>query len=377
MNFKQCKRCLLDTSVPSINFDEKGVCNFCHSHDKLLDYYIQDELIRKEKYDLLIRDIKQSGRGKKYDCIVGISGGTDSTFTLLKAVEAGLKPLAVYFDNGWGSDIAVQNIKNATKKLNVDLYTYVVDWEEFKEIQKSFLRASVPCVEVPTDVAISATLYKLAKAEGVKYILSGASFITEGTVPREWSYIDGTYIKNVNKLFGTTKLKSYPNLTIYDIVFYTFVYGIKQIPFTNFFHYDKNEAREELEADLGWQYYGGHHYENIYSYWAFGWYTYHKFGYDKRKVSLSGPVRMGRLDRTEALNMIKEAPPVKSETTDYVIKKLGLSSEEFNQIMKSPNKLFTDYKTSYDAIKKAKPFIKLLTEKKILSPVVYEKFLGY
>jgi N-acetyl sugar amidotransferase len=367
----------MDTTVNGIQFDVNGVCNFCNSHDKLLEYYKQDEIIRKESFGKLIEQIKKTGKDQKYDCIVGISGGTDSTYTLYMAVKNGLRPLAVYFDNGWGSEIAVQNIKNATKKLNVDLFTYVVDWEEFRELQIAFLKASVPCVEVPTDVAISATLYNLAKKENVKYVLSGASFITEGTVPKDWSYIDGTYVKSVNKLFGKSKLISYPNLTIYQIFIYTFLNGIKQIPFTNFFYYDKNDARKILETELDWQYYGGHHYENIYSYWAFGWYTYHKFGIDKRKVSLSGPVRMGRLSKEVALKQISEPPPVNEDTTKYVIKKLGLSETEFEEIMNAPIKSFRDYKTSYNMILKFKFLIKFLTDRKILSPVVYEKFLGY
>lgn len=373
---KICKRCLLDTTVQSIRFDEEGICNFCHSHDSFLSYYSQEEPIRNEKFETLLSQIRNSGRGKKYDCIVGISGGTDSTYTLYMAVKSGLRPLAVYFDNGWSTETSVQNIKNATKKLNVDLYTYVVDWEEFKELQKAFLRASVPCVEVPTDIAIVGVLYKLAQKEKVNFILSGTSFITEGTMPKEWSYPDGTYIKSVNKMYGKSSLKTHPNFTIYDFAYYHFIKKIKIIPFTNFFHYDKGEAREILEKELGWQYYGGHHYENIYSYWAFGWYTYHKFGYDKRKVSLSGPVRMGRLDRNEALNLIKEAPPVKSDTTDYVIKKLGLSPEEFNQIMKSPNKLFTNYKTSYNLVIKFKWIVKILTDNGFISPILYSKMFG-
>lgn len=374
IEIKQCKRCLLDTTVPSIKFDENGICNFCHSHDKLLKFYSQEENVRKNKFDTLIADIKKNKQ--KYNCIVGISGGTDSTYTLLKAVESGLKPLAVYFDNGWGSEIAVRNIKNVTNKLNVDLYTYVVDWEEFKDLQKSFLYASVPCVEVPTDLAISATLFKLAKQHNVKYVLSGASFITEGTVPREWSFIDGTYLKNIHEMFGTSKLKSYPFIDLYKIFFYTYYYGIKQVPFTNYFYYDKNDAKVELEEKLDWEYYGGHHYENIYSYWAFGWYTYHKFGYDKRKVSMSGPVRMGRISKEDALKDISETPPIKDETTDYVIKKLGLTKSDFDKIMNNENKTFHDYKTSYDLMKKFEWLIKFLTKKNMLSPVVYEKFFN-
>ena len=232
----------------------------------------------------------------------------DSTYTLYLAKQLGLRPLAVHFDNGWNSDTAVTNIKNATSKLDVDLHTCVIDWEEFKDLQKSFLKASVPCIEVPTDVAIHGTLFKTAKEEKVKYILGGQSFMTEGTVPREWSYIDGTYIKSVHKLFGRVPLKSYNNATIYQIAYYLFVKRIKQIPFLNYVDYSKEKAKEILEKELGWKYYGGHHYENIYSHFAFGWYLYHKFGIDKRKVSFSAQIRSGKMTRQVALAKMNENP---------------------------------------------------------------------
>lgn len=324
----------------------------------------------------LIGKIKTKGKGKRYDCIVGVSGGTDSTYTLYLTKKLGLRPLAVHFDNGWNSDTAVTNIKNATSKLDVDLYTYVIDWEEFKDLQKAFLKASVPCIEVPTDVAIHGTLFRLAKEEKVKYILGGQSFMTEGTVPREWSYIDGTYIKSVHKLYGNVPLKSYNNATIYRIAYYLFVKRIKQIPFLNYVDYSKEDAKEVLEKELDWKYYGGHHYENVYSHFAFGWYSYHKFGIDKRKISLSGPVRMGKLSRKEALEQINEPPPVSQETVDYCVKKLGLTKEEFDEIMKNPNKSYLDYHTSQDILQKFKFFVKLAVKMKLITPVIYEKYIA-
>ncbi len=374
--YKICSRCVCDTSIPSIRFDEHGVCNFCKSHDLLLQSYPQDDAVRKRMLDELVEKIKRKGKNNKYDCIVGISGGTDSTYTLYLAKQLGLRPLAVHFDNGWNSDTAVTNIKNATEKLNVDLYTYVVDWEEFKDLQRAFLKASVPCIEVPTDIAIHGTLFRLAKEEKVKYILGGQSFMTEGTVPREWSYIDGTYIKSVHKLFGNVPLKSYNNATIFQIAYYLFVRGIKQTPFLNYVDYSKEKAREILEKELGWTYYGGHHYENIYSHFAFGWYSYHKFGIDKRKVSLSGPVRMGTMKREDALDALKDPPPVSQETVDYCAKKLGFSKEEFENIIKLPLKSFHDYHTSDGMLQRMKIFVKLATKLRLITPVIYEKYIG-
>ncbi|MDD3877302.1 MAG: N-acetyl sugar amidotransferase [Bacteroidales bacterium] len=368
-----CSRCLLDETVPDIKFDSKGICNYCKKHDKLLKYYVQDNEIRKKNFNDLILKIKAKRSGE-YDVIIGVSGGTDSSYTLYKAIEAGLKPLAVYFDNGWGSETAVSNIKKVTSKLDIPLYTYVVDWEEFKSIQKAFLYASVPCLEVPTDLAISSVLYKTALKENVKFIFTGASFITEGTVPNDWSFIDGAYIKDVCKKHGIKKFNSYPILTLQKILYFTFVKKIIQIPITNYFEYDKISAKEFLIKEFGWEDYGGHHYENIYSKWAFGWYTLNKFGYDKRKVSLSGPVRMGRLEREKAIEMIKNPPPINPQITDYIIKKLDLTNEEFDKIMKAPNKSFKDYNSSYKTLLKFKRFVKFAVNRDLISPVVYEKF---
>jgi N-acetyl sugar amidotransferase len=364
---------LCDTTIPSIRFDERGECNFCKSHDALIAFYDKPE--RKEEYARLITNIKSAGKGRRYDCIVGVSGGTDSIYTLLLAKELGLRPLAVHFDNGWDKDTAVENIKKACTKLGVELYTYVVNWEEFKSLQVAFLKASVPDIEIPTDVAIHGTLYAAAKREEVKYILGGQCFKAEGTVPIDWSFIDGTYIKDVHNKFGARPLKTYPNATVWEIAFDTLVRGIKQVPILNYVEYDKVSARARLERELDWKYYGGHHYENTYSHFAFGYYTTKKFGFDKRKISLSGPVRTGRMPRAEALKELAETPDVSEEIVSYVIKKLGLTKDEFDVILNAPNRSFRDYHTSYDALQRLAPGIKMAAYLGLISPVVYEKFV--
>lgn len=374
-NLRVCSRCVLDTTIKSIRFNDKGECNFCESHDRLLTYYPQDAKVKKQRLDELVAKIKLAGKGKDHDCILGVSGGTDSTYSLYMAVQLGLRPLAVHFDNGWSSDIAVSNIKKACSKLKIDLHTYVVNWEEFKNIQIAFLKASVPCIEVPTDSAISGTLYRQAKQEGIKYILSGISFVTEGTVPREWSFIDGTYIKNINKTFGKVPIQSYPLLTMFDLFRYTFVDGIIHIPFLNYFDYSKQQAKDILEKELDWKYYGGHHYENIYSHFAFGWYLLQKFNIDKRKITLAAQVRMGHVTREEALKILSTPPEVKKETIEYVITKLGLKSEEFNELLTLPPKTFLDYPTSYPLLKRFSFVMKLAVKLNLVTPVAYEKFV--
>lgn len=370
---KTCARCLCDTTISSIRFDGLGVCNFCKSHDALIEFYSKPE--REEEYKRLIEKIKRNGKGKRYDCIVGVSGGTDSIYTLLLAKRLGLRPLAVHFDNGWDKEVAVENIKKACGKLSVELSTYVVNWEEFRDLQAAFLKASVPDIEVPTDIGIHGTLYRIAKQEGVKYILGGQCFRAEGTVPVEWSFIDGTFVKDVHKKFGTKRLKTYPNATIWQIGWNTLMRGIKQVPILNYIEYDKASARRELEEKLGWKYYGGHHYENTYSHFAFGYYSFAKFGIDKRKISLSGPVRTGKTSREEALVEIATPPKVEPELVSYCIKKLGLTQKEFDAILAAPNKTFRDYHTSYDTLQRFAPAIKFLVRMKVLSPVVYEKFV--
>ena len=369
-----CSKCLLDTTVPSIRFDEKGVCNFCKSHDLLLAHYRGKN--RQQELSDIVAKIKSAGKGKDYDCIVGVSGGTDSTYTLYIAKQLGLKPLAVHFDNGWNTDEAVTNIKNVTSKLSVDLHTYVVDWEEFKDLQISFLKASVPCVETPTDVGIHGALMKIANDENVKYILGGQSFITEGTVPRDWGYLDGTYIRTVQRAFGTKKIKSFPNLTLSKIFYFTFIKRIRQVPLLNYLEYSKTEAKARLREEFGWMDYGGHHYENIYSKFAFGWYLPHKFNIDKRKVSLSGPVRSGLISRKEALEALASPPDVQEDLVEYCINKLGLTRKEFDDLYQLPKKSYHDYFTSESILKYFKPAIKLSVRAKIFTPVLYEKYFG-
>src|SRR3989344_6357621 len=375
-NYKICSRCVCDTTISHIKFDDNGVCNFCKSHDAHIDHYNKE--IKSGALFEIIQNIRKEGEGKKYDCIIGVSGGTDSIYTLYLAKnEWKLRPLAVHFDNGWNKNIAVENIKKACTKLEVDLYTYVVNWEEFKNLQLAFLKASVPDVEIPTDIGIHGILYKTAKEEGLKYILGGQCFKAEGTVPIEWSFIDGTYLKDVYGKFGSKQLKTFPNITVGRIVFYTLLRRIKQIPVLNYIDYNKVDARRVLEDELGWQYYGGHHYENMYSHFAFGYYSLVKFGIDKRKISLSGPIRMGLIGRKEAMEEIKTPPIVNQEEVDYCIKKLGLTREEFEKIICTPNQSFHDYYTSYSALKFLRPSIKLAARFKFISPVVYEKFLNH
>jgi len=338
--------------------------------------YPLNEEGEKKLHDLL-EQIKKDGKNKEHDCVLGVSGGRDSTYLLHLAVKNGLRPLAVHFDNGWNSEIAVTNIKNATNKLNVDLYTHVADWEQFRDLQISFLKASVSDADIPTDVAIFGTLHQAAAREGIKYILNGHSFRTEGIMPKTWTYMDGRYIKSVHKMFGKQKLDTVPNYTIFDLLRYTIIGGIKVIPFINFFRYEQAEVDKTIKEELGWTYYGGHHHESHYTHFFQSYYLPKKFNIDKRKIEYSALVRSGQKTRAEALEEINGATyPYNEELVDYVRSKFGLSKEDFNKILTDKPKSFHDYPTYYPLMKSMGYFVKVLCDMGILPELLYQKYLS-
>ncbi len=372
-----CTRCVLDTTVPEIKFDEQGICNYCKIHDELEKKYPLGEEGEK-RLNEIVNQIKEDGKDKKYDCIIGVSGGRDSTYTLYMAKKLGLRPLAVHFDNGWNSEIAVNNIQKSTTKLGVDLYTHVADWEEFKDLQIAFLKASVPDAEIPTDYVIISVLYEMALKEGVKYFIVGHNFRTEGTSPIGWTYMDGRYIENVHKLFGRKKeIKSFPIVNLPKLLNYMFVKGIREIRLLEYVDYNRKKINEVLSDELGWVYYGGHHHESIYTQFFQSYYLTKKFNIDKRKKDYSGMVRSGQMTREEALSEIQGKPyPVDQEIVEYAINKLGLSKEEFKKIMDNPNKSFQDYPSYYPLIRACKFPIGVACKLNLLPKILELKYLN-
>jgi N-acetyl sugar amidotransferase len=372
---KICTRCILDTTVTDIWFDEKGECKYCKINDEMeKDHPLGPESDIKLK--AIIEKIKADGKGKPYDCIAGTSGGRDSTYTLLKAVEWGLRPLAVHFDNGWNTEISVKNIKKTCEKLNVPLYTVVADWEEFKDLQVAFLKSSTPDSDIPTDYAIYSVLFKTAAREGVKYILNGHSFRTEGTSPISWTYMDGRYLKAVHKKFGKIgKIKSFPVLTLPRLLYYAFAKRIKDVRVLEFIDYRKKEVDHVLTSQLDWEYYGGHHHENVYTKFFQSYYLPKKFNIDKRKTELSALIRSGQITREAALKEISaSAYEYDPAVVEYAINKLGLSKEEWEIIMKSPVKSHDDYPNYLPLIKFLKLPIKIATKLKLLPHILYLKY---
>lgn len=375
MTVKTCTRCILDTTVNDIWFDEQGECKYCKIHDELEKAHPMGSGLKIELDEMVLK-IKKAGKNKKYDCIAGVSGGRDSTYTLLKAKQLGLRPLAVHFDNGWNSDISVRNIKKACEKLDIDLYTVVADWEEFKDLQVSFLKSSTPDADIPTDYAIYSVLYDVANKEGVKYLLNGHSFRTEGTSPISWTYMDPLYVKDVHSKLGKIKkIKSFPHMTVAKLQYFIWVKGIREFRLMEFIDYNKKKVDKVLKEELDWEYYGGHHHENHYTKFFQSYYLPQKFGIDKRKTELSALVRSGQISREEALAEIEASPyHFEQETVDYAINKLGISKEEWLGIMNAPIKSHDNYKTLLPLIRAMKWPIKIATQMKVLPQILYLKY---
>lgn len=372
-----CTRCIMDDTVKGISFDEDGVCTFCKIHDELEHSFPMNEET-PVKLQKLIEKIKKEGKGKKYDCVLGVSGGRDSTYTLLSAVKLGLRPLAVHFDNGWNTDLAVMNIKNVCKALGVDLYTHVADWEEFKDLQRAFLEASVPDAEVPTDWVIFSVLFKAAAAEKVKYIIHGHSFRTEGTTPLTWTYMDGRYVKDVHRRFGKKSIKSFPIMGLFTYLFYTFILKIRQIRLLYYLPYQEEEILERLKNEVGWQSYGGKHHESKYTGFFQSYILTRKFNIDKRKLHYSALLRNKQMTRDEALEKVKKDPYTGGEETmDYCLKKLEYNNEEFAELMNRPANSFLAYKSYYKLIRQFKPLIKWGTDIGVIPDTVYRKFFKF
>lgn len=355
MEFKRCSKGFWDTTVPGIAFDNDGVSNYAKLFEKLCDTYPRGDQGRID-WENIVQKIKSSGKGKRYDCIIGVSGGTDSSYLLYLAKEIyGLRPLAVNLDNGWSSEIAVRNIKKMTNTLNIDLETYVIDYEEIKDLLRSYMRAGLPWIDIPTDLAIKSVLFKLAKQEKIKYILRGNDFRSEGFQPHEWTYGDGRQLKYVHKLYGHVRLKTFPNYTILDIIKNAFFTRTKSFFPFYYLEYNKQDAQRFLINNFGWEYYGGHHHENLFTKFAIAYWLFEKFGIDKRKITLSAQVLSGKIEYSEAARIIEELPYDKNRIQtelNFVLKKLDISESEFERIVRSENKLYTDYPSYFPFLTK-------------------------
>lgn len=371
---KICTRCIYDERVSGITFDQKGVCNYCKMIDDLQAQYHTATPEGEAKLKEIIEQIKKDGKGKAYDCIVGVSGGTDSSYLIIKAVEWGLRPLAVHYDNTWNTAIATENIKKILKKINVDLYTHVVDNKESDDVFRSFFLANVPEIDGPTDIALAETMYRASSKFGVKYILEGHSFMAEGVSPLANAYIDGGYIKNVHKQFGRVKMKTFPNMEFLTFLKWIIFKRIKKIRPFWYMDYSKQEARAFLEREYDWQYYGGHHLENRMTAFNHSYYFPQKFNIDMRNNSLSASVRSGMMKREEAINEYLKPPYIEPELLEYFKKRLEFSDEEFDKVMKGPKKSYKDYKTYKQRFERLRPLFFILAKMNLVPMSFYIKY---
>jgi N-acetyl sugar amidotransferase len=373
-DLKICSKCIYDETVSKIQFDENGVCNYCKMIDNLKADYQTGAPEGERKMEQIIEEIKRKGKGKKYDCVVGVSGGTDSSFLVVKAVEWGLRPLAVHYDNTWNSAIATENIRKVLCKLNVDLFTYVIDNKESDDIILSFFKASVPDLDCATDIALTEILYRAASKFKVKYILEGHSFITEGVSPLGNLYMDGKYIKSVHAQYGKIPMKTYPNMNFSSFMKWVVVKRIKKIRPLWYINYSKQAAQLYLEKEFDWKYYGGHHLENRITAFHHSYYNPIKFNIDNRNTTLAAAVRSGLMERQEALDIYSKPPYMEEELLNYFKKRLGLSDQEFNDIMSKPNKSFRDYPTYKKRFEHLRPFFYILAKANLVPMSFYIKY---
>jgi N-acetyl sugar amidotransferase len=348
-----------------LTLNDSGLCNHCQRYDaELSRRALRGEAAEQALASMLAR-IKAAGRAREYDCIVGVSGGVDSTYVVYLVKKFGLRPLAVHFDNGWNSELAVSNIEKVLKRLDVDLYTYVVDWEEFRDLQLSFLRASTPDGEIPTDHGIFALLWREAAKRGIKFIISGMNFRTESISVPDWSYghSDWRYIRAVHKRFGSLPLRTYPRFSFLDLAWINLVKGVRTVSILNYVDYNKEHAMRVLEAELGWVYYGGKHYESVYTRFWQGYVLPRKYGVDKRYGHLSDLINSGQMTRATALLEVEKEPypaALCAQDRKYVIKKLGMTESEFDALMSLPTRTFRDFPNSFKFVGHLKRFVNFL-----------------
>ena len=375
----ECNRCLSNETIQSISLYVKNICQFCKIHDEMEKEYPLDENSEKRLFKIAEK-IKNDGINSKYDCVVGVSGGRDSTFLLYYIKKVlNLRPLAVHYDNGFDSDTSVSNILNICQKLNVDLETNVADWQTFKKITKSFFLAGVSDPDTPTDVGIFKTMYQTAFREKIKYVFNGHSFRTEGIEPLDWTYMDGKYIQEIHKKYGDADLTKFDNFYIRDIIKYKILSGIKTILPLNYINYSYDNVEKILKEEVNWNYYGGHHHESLLTKFVVSSYLPKKFNIDRRLTSYSAMVRAGLISKNEAKKILKENPITEKEETnlqEYILDKLDLSKDEFEIIMKMKNKNFRNFKTYYNFFKYFKFPVKILYKLNFIPKLLYLRYFG-
>lgn len=352
MKYQICKNCVMNKSDSRITFNSDGKCDHCIDFEEnVLPNWHTDQR-GKNQLESTISKIKEDGKNRDFDCILGLSGGVDSSYMLhLVVKEFGLRPLVFHVDGGWNSELAVNNIQVMVDKLGLDLYTEVINWEEMKDFQLAFFKSGVPHLDIPQDHAFIATLYKFANKYNIKYIMNGGNISTECVRnPMEWLYYgtDMAQIRDIKRQFGTIKMDTYPFSPIFNHKFYLrYIKGIKVIKPLNNMPYIKDEALKLLANEYGWKPYPQKHFESRFTKFYEGYWLPERFGFDTRRVQFSSLILTGQMTREEALNKL-EKPAYNPETIDedfnYIATKLGISSEELRGYFEMPTKFYWDYK---------------------------------
>lgn len=369
----ECKKCLFDTDTTDAVLDSEGICNYCRLYEEMEKEYSLNE--SKRNLVSIVKKIKKTKKkNQKYDCIIGISGGLDSSFLLYLMVKKyKLKPLAVHFDNSWNSDIAINNIKNLCTKFDVDFIVYKVKPNEFDDIIMAFLKAGVLDIDAPTDIGLITTLYETANKYHIKYILEGHSFRTEGVQPLNWAYVDGKYIADVHKKYGKLKMETFSNLWIRKFVIWTAINKIKRVRPLYYIDYDKNKAREILYK-YGFENYEGHHYENRWSAFNYSYYLPKRANIDGRLNEICAYVRRGIMSK-EVAKQIISAPIECDEKLLYEVKKrLHLTQEDLDFYINQSVRTWREFKTYKNLFYRTKIFWFILYKTNIIPKSFYVKY---
>lgn len=357
-----------------ISFDNEGVCNYCRQIERLKEQYLDANTANNRLLLKLIDQVKKKGKGKPFDCVVGVSGGTDSSYVLMKAIEWGLRPLAVHYDNTWNSAVASQNIYTITRNLNVPLRTYVVDNQEVDDIKRSFLLAGVREFDADTDIAFVQVIRQAAAKHGIRYIFEGHSFLTEGLTPVNANYLDGGYVQDIHRRFGSLPSRTFPNMTFFQFLKWILVYRQKFVRPLWYLVYDKAAARKELHEKLGWAYYGGHHLENYSSNFAHTVWLPRKFGIDYRILTLAADVREGKLDRGIAIKSINLPITPQRALLSYALERLKLTEVEFDALIRGVTRNWSDFKTYKRRFERLRPLFFIFAKLELVPMSFYLKY---
>ncbi len=364
-NIRTCALTLYDETIPEITFDDEGVCNFARNSL----WRLENEVFRGEagrtRLEAWAEKIKAAGRGRDYDCIIGLSGGVDSSIVAARVVQLGLRPLAIHLDNGWNTDTAVANIERIVKALNIDLITHVVDWEEIRDLQRAYIKASVLDLECVSDHAINTILYRTAHRRGIKYVIHGGNVATESTMPKSWGYDkrDGRNLLDIHKKYGVVPLKTYPYMKPYQLFWYLFISNVKAFPILNYVDYNKSESVKELQNRFDWRPYPRKHGENRFTRFYQEIYLPTKFGVDKRIAHYSSLMISGEMNRDAAVGLVNQplfAPGEEREEIEFVAKKLGFSIDELEQLIAKPPRAHTDFANAAKLFDHDRPLVQLM-----------------